>query len=186
MSGGYQLRGHIVSPLSTQLIRDKALYVRDALGLTAEPINLEFFLEQLSEYGITIDIINDDDMPGFSFHSEACCVPETATIYLTEETYKKACLNDARTRFTIFHELGHLLLGHSKELHRANLPTNIKPYQDSEWQADQFAAEMVMPINIIYELKLFGVDEIKKQFGVSELAARKRYEQLVKNGSIKN
>lgn len=185
MSSDYQLRGYMVSPLSTLAIRDIALYVREQLGLTREAVDLELFLEQLTEFGITIDIVDDEDMPGFSFHSEACCVPETRTIYLTEETYLKACKNDPRTRFTIFHELGHLILGHSKELHRANLPSEVKPYQDSEWQADQFSAEVTMPINVIYDLKLYSSDAIKKQFGVSEQAAKRRYEQLTKNGLIK-
>lgn len=182
----YQLRGYIVSPLGTNSIRDKALYIRSILGLTKEPVDLEIFLEQLSDYGITIDVVNDDDMPGFSNHSEACCIPETATIYLTEETYQKACINDPRTRFTIFHELGHLLLGHSRELHRADIKKNVKPYQDSEWQADQFAAEMTMPLDIIYGSELFTVEKIKSQFGVSDSAAIVRYKQLLKDGVIKN
>lgn len=178
MTDPYQLRGYIVSPISIDQIRTKAMIVRDALGLGNDAIDLEVFLERLSSYGITIDVVDDVDMPGFSFHSEACCIPETATIYLTELTYEKACSNDPRTRFTIFHELGHLILGHSRELHRGNVPKDIKPYVDSEWQADQFSAEMTMPLNVILELKLFDSELIRRQFGVSEPAARRRYEQL--------
>ncbi|MES2546924.1 MAG: ImmA/IrrE family metallo-endopeptidase [Pseudomonadota bacterium] len=185
-ASSYQLRGYVVNPLSVRVIRDKASYVRSALGLTKEPIDLEIFLERLSEFGITVDVVNDEDMPGFSYHSEACCIPETATIYLTEGTYRKACLNDARTRFTIFHELGHLILGHSRELHRANMTTNVKPFQDSEWQADRFAGEITMPLEIIYDYELFSVGQIKNQFGVSEQAATTRYNQLLKEGVIKN
>lgn len=184
--GSYRLRGYIVSSMGIQAIRDKAIYVRSILGLTRNPVDLEIFLEQLSDFGITIDVVSDEDMQGFENHSEACCVPQTATIYLTEETYRKACMNDARTRFTIFHELGHLLLGHNRELHRANIPKDVKPYQDSEWQADRFSAEITMPLDIIYDYELFSVEKIKEQFGVSDKAAETRYNQLLKEGVIKN
>ncbi len=185
-TGSYRLRGYIVHALSVQSIRDRAIYVRTQLGLTRNPVDLELFLEQLSDFGITVDVLADEDMLGFADHSEACCVPETATIYLTEETYRKACMNEPRTRFTIFHELGHLLLGHNRELHRANVAKNIKPYQDSEWQADRFAAEVIMPLDVIYGYELFSVEKIKTQFGVSDQAAQTRFNQLLKEGVIKN
>lgn len=184
MTEPYQLRGYVVNPISINDIRSKAVVVRDALGLGNDAIDLEGFLERLSSYGVTIDVVDDLDMPGFSFHSEACCIPETATIYLTELTYDKACSNDPRTRFTIFHELGHLILGHSRELHRKDIPKDMKPFMDSEWQADQFAAEMTMPLDVILELKLFDIELIRRQFGVSEPAARRRYEQLRSKGLI--
>lgn len=184
MGNSYQLRGHIVNPLSGQAIRDIASYTRGVLGLGDEAVNMESFLERLHEFGITKDVVSDEDMPGFSFHSEACCVPENATIYLTEETYYKACNNDPRTRFTIFHELGHLILGHTRQLHRANLSTDVKPYEDSEWQADRFSAEVIMPLEVIMRLKLDSVSKLKAQFMVSEPAARTRFEQLKKERLI--
>lgn len=184
MANSYQLRGHIVSPLSTQVIRDIAFYTRGVLDLSDVAVNMETFLERLHEFGITIDVVSDEDMPGFSFHSEACCVPETATIYLTDATYRKACNNDSRTRFTIFHELGHLILGHTRQLHRAQIPVEPKPFLDSEWQADRFSAEIIMPLEVIMRLKLDNVSKIKRQFMVSEQAARTRFEQLKKEGLI--
>ena len=118
MSKEYQLRGYMVAPLSTEAIRKHANNVRDVLCLPDEFVDLGIFLESLVNYAITLDVIDDVDMPGFSLHSEACCIPETATIYLTSETYTKACFNDPRTRFTVFHELGHLVLCHTRKLHR--------------------------------------------------------------------
>lgn len=184
MVSSYQLRGHIVSPMSILVIRDIASYTRGVLGLTDEAVEVETFLEGLSEFCITLDVVSDQDMPGFSFHSEACCVPETATIYLTEETYRKACNNDARTRFTIFHELGHLILGHARQLHRAQVQVEPKPFLDSEWQADWFSAEVIMPLEVIMRLKLDTSLKIKAQFMVSEQAAQTRFEQLKKERLI--
>lgn len=56
------------------------------------------------------------------------------------------CANDSpvRQRFTIFHELGHYVLGHydgSKTLHRKY---GIS-FDNRELEADAFAAEMLMP-----------------------------------------
>lgn len=185
MSKEYQLRGYMVAPLSTEAIRKHANNVRDVLCLPDEFVDLGIFLESLVNYAITLDVIDDVDMPGFSLHSEACCIPETATIYLTSETYTKACSNDPRTRFTIFHELGHLVLCHTRKLHRGQDTREARPYMDSEWQADQFAAEITMPLNIIMRDHLFAPNEIQKKFGVSSQAAQIRYDYLVKNRIIK-
>jgi hypothetical protein len=182
MFGQYQLRGYLVPPIGVEGIRERALGVRSVLNLPDTPVDMAVFLESLVGWGITLDVVEDYDMLG----SEAYCVPETATIYLSNTTYAKACANDPRTRFTIFHELGHLILAHRRELHRGqNLQNGIKPYLDSEWQADQFSAEALMPLDVIIRYGLSSPDEIQKQFGVSEPAAQRRYDQLKKRGDIK-
>lgn len=185
MKESYQLRGYIVEPKSTLNIRTIAIHVRKVLEMSDKAVNMERFLEELCKWGIVYDVVDDSDMPGFSIHSEAYCVPETATIYLTSETYEKACNGDARTRFTIFHELGHLLLGHSRKFHRGQTMKELKCYFDSEWQADQFAAEMIMPLDIIIKHALYSVKKIQERFLVSAQAAQRRYDQLKNNNYIK-
>ena len=103
----YQLQGYLVNPLSRKQIREAASYAADILQLPETPIDLGYFLESLVRLEITYDVIDSSEMPGFLSHSEACCIPERRTIYLTTETYCRACSNDPRARFTIFHELGH-------------------------------------------------------------------------------
>lgn len=178
----YELRGYLVSSRGVDSIRSVAINAAKAFGLVQPKPDLVRFLEGLSRFGITVDVV-DDSFELCVGGVEAACVPETATIYLTESTYSKASSNDPRTRFTIFHELGHLLLGHSKVLHRANLQ-DIKPYQDSEWQADQFSAEMIMPLDLILSMKLSTAKEIQECFGVSEPAAFRRFKQLSSKGLL--
>lgn len=181
----YELRGYLVSPRSISSIREAASKVAAVLGLTEPRTNLESFLEKLYAFGITVDVVEDDSYELFFNGVEASCIPETATIFLTEDTYKKALRNDSRTRFTIFHELGHLVLGHNKVLHRGSSGTRIvKPYEDSEWQADQFAAEITMPLNEILTRKLLTAAQLQTHFGVSEAAAYRRFNQLNKKGLI--
>ena len=180
----YQLRGYLVSPRSVDSIRDISERVREVLGVTGAPPDLEHFLEDLTIYGITVDVVEAESATLFSFGAEAVCVPETATIYLSEVTYNKACANDPRTRFTIYHELGHFVLDHKKMLNRANVRGKIKAYMDSEWQADQFAAEFSMPLPIIHSERLCSPVNIRDRFGVSLPAAERRYKQLLKRGDI--
>lgn len=176
----YQLRGYLVLPSSIDKIRSIAARARNVLSLPNGPINMESFLEQLVKFGITVDVIDDVEVPGFLTHSEACCIPESATIYITAQTYEKACNNDSRTLFTVFHELGHLILMHSRQFHRNQNTKQTKPtpYMDSEWQADQFAAEILMPLDVIRAEKLKSPAQFIKRFGVSEAAALRRYKQL--------
>lgn len=172
----YQLRGHIVSPRSIRNIRSVAQGVREVFKLPDDKVPLAEFLESLSTYGITVDVLEDDDFTLLMAGVEAVCVPETATITLTDTTYNAARRNDPRTRFTIFHELGHFVLQHSKVLARRNI--EAKPYLDSEWQADQFSAEITMPLQIIKARGLSSATELARFFGVSLPAAANRLRSL--------
>lgn len=172
----YALRGHIVSPRSILNIRGVAEDVRNVLQLPEGKVPLATFLESLSGYGITVDVLEDDDFTLLMAGVEAVCVPETATITLTDTTYNAARRDDPRTRFTVFHELGHFVLQHSKVLARRN--TQAKPYLDSEWQADQFSAEVTMPLRVIQARRLFSPTELARFFGVSLPAATNRLRSL--------
>jgi len=172
----YRLRGHIVTPRSTANIRQVAANTREVLNLPDRPPPLDNFLESLSEFGITVDVLDDHDFPIPGV--EAMCVPETATIALKDSTYRLARRNDPRTRFTVFHELGHFILGHTKALGRGRVEP--KPFLDSEWQADQFAAEMTMPLPVIHAQGLNTPQRIAQFFGVSLPAATHRHNQVAK------
>lgn len=180
----YQLRGHIVTPRSIDAIREIAVEVREILGLDERPVSLPHFLDKLSLFGVTVDVVEDDeDFTLMLAGVEAVCMPDTATINLTPATYQAAEQNDPRTRFTIFHELGHFVLQHNKAMARANYVA--KPFIDSEWQADQFSAEMVMPLDVIVRHGLRTPTQIARFFQVSFPAANSRVSQLSKYGNLK-
>lgn len=172
----YQLRGHIVAPLSIVKIRETAEAAREVLQLPDGRIPLENFLESLSTFGLTLDIQEDADLDRFMPGVEAMCIPDTATIILRNSTYEAARRNDPRTGFTIFHEVGHFVLQHSKVMGRRN--SEAKAYIDSEWQADQFAAEILMPLRIIRSLGLSTPTKVAGFFGVSLPAAMNRLRHL--------
>nr|DAS72131.1 MAG TPA: IrrE protein [Caudoviricetes sp.] len=78
-----------------------------------------------------------------------------------------------RQRFTIAHEIGHILLHHvQKEEYFVDYRNNVK-YDDREFEADNFAAALLMPreksINVWYETE--DVDDFAKAMKVSRAAA---------------
>jgi Zn-dependent peptidase ImmA (M78 family) len=89
---------------------------------------------------------------------------------------------ETRQRFTIAHEIGHLLLHHSESLHVDNQLRSVVNFRDevsslgvddSEIEANQFAAELLMPEEfILRDLKEISATE--PEAAVEELAQRYR------------
>ncbi len=71
--------------------------------------------------------------------------PDGTYIELREDVYEKACYGDGRARFTAAHELGHLVMHTNIVLMRAPEGQKTPAYCDSEWQANLFAAAILMP-----------------------------------------
>jgi Zn-dependent peptidase ImmA (M78 family) len=54
------------------------------------------------------------------------------------------------TGFTLSHELGHLVLRHSMAFARTDSRGAAwRPFEDSEWQANTFAAELLKPLLVL-------------------------------------
>ncbi|SCY14226.1 protein of unknown function [Butyrivibrio sp. INlla14] len=85
-----------------------------------------------------------------------------------------------RVRFSIGHELGHMLLEHDMNLKKEN-----PLYGVQEVEANCFSAQLLMPEQLLRECNNRGyktdVDYIIKSFGVSEDAAQRRKNTLAKN-----
>ena len=131
------------APLSRGDIFREAHKLRDALGLShcmAMPIVkvIEYGLPQLIE-GFNYEIVDDGDMPG----REAETKPMESKIAISQTTYSKAYNDDPHARFTLGHEIGHLIL-HTPEsislAYEADVISNIKTYEKPGWQADAFQA----------------------------------------------
>lgn len=181
MAAGCYNSGFRVPPMSVAKIRAAAMQVRSLLIPDGAP-DLEAFVGSLERFSITCDVVDDNFLPR---GVEASCIPEQRVIYIAASTYDAICRNDGRARFTIFHELGHLLLAHSRSFHR-DTKMSFPIYENSEWQADQFAAEILMPLNVILEKNLTAAWELQDEFGVSYQAASNRLIKLRQKGEIKS
>lgn len=178
--GGFRVAGRGVAD-----IRMSADNVRRILEIGDAPqdIDIGLLLDRLSvTYSITYDVLEPDEMPHPDV--EACWDPESVTMHLRSDVFEKACWNDPRARFTIMHELGHGLLGHRRTINRAEVERVPKIYEDSEWQANQFAAEFLMPLETIQSLALNTAFKIEMHFNVSSQAAALRAKQLAKRGEL--
>ncbi len=184
MFGPSVTRGFRVAPRSTLDIRRHAIHVRNVLGLDPAIgfFPMADFIESLFEYGINYDVVDQGELPQ---GVEACCVPEHRIIMLTQDTYDQACRDTPRARFTVIHELGHLALSHARAFHREQRESSeIKAYEDSEWQANTFAAEFLMPADDVVHCRLGHPAELMMRYQVSEPAAAKRLRDLERQGLL--
>jgi len=77
-------------------------------------------------------------------------------------------INEKLQRFTLAHEIGHILLDHF----------NV-PIENREQEANMFAARLLMPICVLHECSIHSANEISEICNVSLISANYRYERLM-------
>ena len=84
-----------------------------------------------------------------------------------------------RIRFTVAHELGHLILGHVSPGQRTTMNREPTP-EDSpvETAANQFAARLLAPACVLWGLELHTAEEIAALCHISKQAAQFRAERM--------
>ncbi|WP_157669316.1 ImmA/IrrE family metallo-endopeptidase [Chitinibacter sp. GC72] len=97
--------------------------------------------------------------------NEGLTYPDSGVVCIREDVYEKAVDGDPRARFTLAHELGHLVLHKNIGLARSNSNLVMKIYENSEWQADEFAGQLLAPDHIIAKMKTAA--EIAAKCGIS-------------------
>lgn len=102
--------------------------------------------------------------------------------YKNKQMKYKICVDSygmvERKRFTIAHEIGHIVLGHFKQFHQNDLTTYEEYILDRE--ADMFAGELLMPYQYMLEYHNWSVKGLSYKFHVSKEAARVRL-NILKN-----
>lgn len=108
-------------------------------------------------------------------------------VLLVKEQEKTIVVNKndvpERQRFTVAHELGHYFLHFDKNSSEENVLISFRGERNKEeYQADMFAAELLMPEELLrtrYEdLAVPYVSTLAKQFNVSSAAMRYRLDTL--------
>ncbi len=109
-------------------------------------------------------------------------------LILREDVYQALRRDEPRARFTMTHELAHVMLHAEDLVHHGGLPhfgasfrragrAPHPQYLDTEWQANAWAAAFLMPAK---ELREFEVSQVltlmrvQRKFGVSSEAAELR------------
>lgn len=110
--------------------------------------------------------------------------PDGPVIQMLPGVYDSAAANRGRPRLTILHECGHVLLHqHVAVHHRGPRGAALPTWENSEWQANQFAAELLMPIASLNSME--ELEEYVRRMGVSREAACNRAQQLVRMNCIR-
>lgn len=143
-------------------------------------IDAVFLLENvLQKAGYNYHIIEDADLPD----TAAFTIPEKNLVVVRDSIYQGLFIDRPFSRYTIVHEFSHIVLGHAVTLHRGAQLGEHRFYEDSEWQANNLAAEILMPVDVVIALQ-GNPTMIMSACGVSEQAANLRLTNLRKEQLI--
>lgn len=140
--------------------RDLAKKVIKDTKIKEAPVSLQVVINHLQkEFDLTVSRI--DLSKGVSGLLVRCSELDTEYYSIGFNQNEPWC----RRRFTIAHEIGHLLFGHTCSKGGGSKDNNEK-------EADVFAAELLMPTSLIKKdfLRLSNIPDLAKLYRVSEQA----------------
>lgn len=167
----------------------------DRIAEVTDSIRTQFSLADQPHFPVMdfIELVLDRQMGVVTFiaadraemlTAEGYTDPNGKFIILRDDVYQDAVAGDGRSRFTAAHELGHLALHTNIPLARARPEERIPKYRLSEPQANQFAAELLMPRKFMNVSD--RVETVMVRHGVSHEAASNRLKFLGSKGLLKN
>ena len=157
-----------------KIARDKAWETLIECGISELPINLA---EVVNRYGIYL--IKYSDSGYISRHN-----------YPNEDGYSRLVDNKPviyyndnkptrRIRFTIAHEIGHILLGHLSQGETLHRNTENDVSDTREQQANVFARDILMPATVLHSLNVSSADDISNICNVSTQSAEISFNRLL-------
>jgi Zn-dependent peptidase ImmA (M78 family) len=176
--------GREVPPQSRANLRKLADTIRNVFGISNKrsfPVTevLEWGMPQLFEdFGFEVCTHRElGDKHGETF-------PDKHLIRIREDVYERAIEGKGRDRFTVTHEISHLILLDEVALSyaRKSQPTvGLPVFKDSEWQANALAGELLMPLGEIKQMDRF---EISQRYGVTDSAVETQIRALRREGVL--
>lgn len=169
-----------VPPLSGAQIAELTEIIRRDMQIQTDDFPLIHFLE----------LVMPRIFPGFALEvglmsemgvNHGLTIPDENVIRLREDVYDGLSRGVGRDRFTAAHELGHYIMHRKVPIvfHRQE-HGRLVAFRDSEWQANTFAGDLLMPRLLM--LQCLSIDEVVKKFGVSSQAAIVQNKKLSKLG----
>lgn len=99
--------------------------------------------------------------------------PATNRYLISINTSPRYGASQARIRWTVAHELGHIIAGHFTKLN-----SSISSLKWMEEEADYFAASLLAPIPAMLLMRVRKPANIRDWFGLSQTAAEYRWSDL--------
>ena len=176
-------RGVRVVPKSRAAVRELTSTLREELDERDSYVDVARFIEHklFLKFGIVL-APQPESVLGVD---EGRTYPDKLRIELRDDVYEALIDEEPRARFTAMHEVGHVFLHLGVPLLRTTAPTNHPPYEYSEWQADAFSAEFLMPVDLVKQMRHQTAAAASQLFGVSVAAAIVRFNVLKSEGNIR-
>ena len=157
------LKVRITKPQSRKNLRQLATQIRAKLGIDSKQLYVDilFCLEILipkidSSFQYKIFDPGEFEKPNEAFYS-----PENNCIFIRSDVYNKARDEDGRARFTIAHEIKHVLY------------CEKDPSQKDEELANHFARALLAPSCLLFDyIDNQNAAEVADRFGISNPAAK--------------
>lgn len=182
----YRQSGFVVAHRTRQDVRDEAHLlidrVKHATGASSTPFPICGLIELWgsecgSRPGIDVpnfDIVEPEDLA----HADAEFDPVSNLIRIDQTVWDAASDGDADGRWTLAHEVGHVVLKHYAAAGRYLEGQIVHPDTDSEHQSNWFADELLMDSREI-DIHRDGTSAIVTRFRVNEALATRRIRELV-------
>lgn len=169
--------GTDVPPLSTLAIARKILPIRGKFCSDDDPLDVELALDYCTQYAdASYEFVCRTEFEKFpnASQSEALWDSQENKIWIPEDL--ESLIGELRYRFTISHEISHMLLCHKPRILLQGRGTPIQReqvpiFQDPEWQADKGASFLLMSTNGILNLDHKTPLSISSKFRVSYQSA---------------
>lgn len=122
--------------------------------------------------GLEMEVV-DDNGNELAVNEYAKYIPSENSIKVRQSVYDGATDGNGKDRFTLAHELGHALMHREMALSRSN--KKPKAYEDPEWQANEFAANVLCPMDEIGDRDIYDISD---QYGVSLEVAQNQLNKI--------
>lgn len=162
-----------------QNARDASWQLLIDFNITELPIKVTLILKDLgvkiNKYSESENFIKTQGIEELMLHSDGFTVNIKNTYYVF---YDDNC-TPQRCRFTLAHELGHIILNHvkSNECTKTNKePSDLDSYE--EQQANIFASRLLAPACVLHELNVTTAEQIVNLCEISYQSAEFRLERL--------
>jgi hypothetical protein len=171
-----------VVPRSAKEIEALTLAWRDRLGVPNDWAPsmlrlLEIELPKLPKLGQFALVTRADAEMG---DAEAYTEFNPPHIVVRNSVYKLARKGDGRSRMTLAHELGHLVMHPGAAKLRSDFgqtaTVKLRAFESAEWQANKFASLFLMPLHIIRDFT--SASQLAENCQVSLRAAEIRFSEM--------
>lgn len=108
--------------------------------------------------------VEDDELEGMEAYTDHY----SKLVKIKISVYENALKGKSKDLFTIAHEIGHLFLHDEEARIFARTNERFSSYKSAEWQANYFAAELLMGSHLILDM---SIEEIVKACNVSKKSA---------------